>query len=125
MYSPQTFFNTNVEMPVENLQIDGDGTVFMRCSPLCTECGAACENSLNLHIFSSYAPLPLDSRMPDGAALGLTLCNLKQRQAHWLASLFRIARREGDGLRAGGNDFSVLFKFKRLGEREYESCYQF
>jgi hypothetical protein len=38
--NPPRHFNTSVEMPVENLLVGGNRPVFMRCSPLCTECGA-------------------------------------------------------------------------------------
>ena len=40
-------------MPVENLLVDGNGPVFIRCSPLCTKYGAAREDSTNWHSISS------------------------------------------------------------------------
>ena len=53
MLIPHRHINTSVEMPVENLLVDGNGPVFMRCSPLCTKYGAAREDSTNWHSISS------------------------------------------------------------------------
>ena len=47
-------------MPVEILLVGCNGPVFMRCSPVCTECGADREASVNWHI---------DRRMQDEGAV--------------------------------------------------------
>lgn len=57
-------------MPVENPYGERERPLFMRGSPLCTECNATREDSTNWQFIDPKRPLPLDGRMPDVAAFG-------------------------------------------------------